>query len=188
MALSIQELQQAFSKQLEDLKVLLLQQLSSSKSSYEKLNKRAQNISGTSGALKLNAFIDRLKNFDGSDRAISDILFALREKSLNEWNDQDVISVRKEIAEASKKFRELEVIASVNNREQSRDAIAIVYGSPGKDFVKDFDIGQDKLEELESICNQVLQQLGAANIEKDYQFAVLARAFETLYRQGKNHG
>lgn len=188
LALSIQELQQAFSKQLEDLKVLLLQQLSSSKSSYEKLNKRAQNISGTSGALKLNAFIDRLKNFDGSDRAISDILFALREKSLNEWNDQDVISVRKEIAEASKKFRELEVIASVNNREQSRDAIAIVYGSPGKDFVKDFDIGQDKLEELESICNQVLQQLGAANIEKDYQFAVLARAFETLYRQGKNHG
>lgn len=188
LAKSIQELKLAHSKQLKGLRQLLLQQLSATDDNYEQLNKRAINISGTSGELKVNAFINRLKSFDGTNEATSDILFSLREKSLNEWSDQDVMSVRKDIAEASKKFRELEVVASVNNRDQSRDAIAIVYAAPGKDFVKNFDIGEDKRDELDVICENVIQQLSSANIEKDSQFAVLARVLETLYEKEKNHG
>jgi len=188
LAKSIQELQQAYPNQLKDLRKLLLQQLSATDDNYQLLNKRAQNISGTSGELKINAFINRLKSFDGTNGAIYDILFSLREKSFNEWNDQDVISVRKDIAEASKKFRELEAVASVNNRDHSRDAISIVYATPGKDFVKSFDIGEDKREELDAICEHVIQHLSSANIGKDSKFAVLARALETLYEKENNHG
>lgn len=184
----IKELLAAYSKLLNEFIEVLNQQLSIDYNKYESINLRANNISETSGNLKLDAFINRLKHYDGSHKAIADILFLLNGKSLELWNDLDVKSAKNEIAICSKEFRLLETISSVNNRKPYRNSIGIVYGSPGADLIKKFDFDESKSEQLEQVSNKLIQGFEFDGVDIDTQFAILAKAFEALCVKGASHG
>ncbi|ENO3978098.1 hypothetical protein ACBI01_004198 [Aeromonas veronii] len=184
----IRELLDAYPNLLNDFTEVLNRQLSINDNQYDDINRRANNISEVSGSLKLNAFINRLKSYDGSHKAIADILSLLSGKSLELWSDLDVKSVKNEIAISSKEFRLLETISSVNNRKPYRNSIGIVYGAPGANLIKEFDFDEAKIEQLEQVSNKIIKKFEFEGVDIDTQFAILAKAFEALCIKGDSCG
>lgn len=184
----IKELLDAYPSLLNDFGGVLSQQLLIDDNRCDNINRRANNISEVSGNLKTDAFINRLKSYDGSHKAIADILSLLSGKSLELWNDLDVKSAKNEIAIYSKEFRLLETISSVNNRKPYRNSIGIIYGSPSANLIKEFDFDEGKLKQLEQVSNKLIQEFEFDGVDIDTQFAILAKAFEALYIKGGSRG
>ena len=175
---------------LDSLSSLMFVQLNVQGNDIEKLKVRARNIKNT-GKPFVNAFISRLIESDGSAESILDMYGLIVGKSADNWGDQDVQEARNKIAVLAREFRELEVVAQVNQRSPSRQALAIVYGSsPGNDFVTRFDMFEDERSEHQTLSDELVKMLNQSELDSDAQLAVLAQALETLYREKKekSHG
>lgn len=180
---SLNELNQTHNKLIGELRYLLFQQMNISEIDIEKLNSRAKVIKNT-GQQSVNAFINQLTYFDASESSVVEIYALLCGITFEKWTDQDIRNARNKLVLAAKEFRELEIVAQVNQRNPERQALAIVYGgSPGNDFVREFDSFNSDQESHKVLSEKVIRSLESLN--DDAQFAVLAQAFETLYKNKK---
>jgi hypothetical protein len=179
---SLEELTQSHSKLVKNLTGLLFEQLNASTNDIDALKARAQVIKNT-GQQFVNAFINHLVELDLSQKSIIDIYALLGEMSFEKWTDQDIRNARNKLVLVAKEFRELEIVAQVNKRTPSRQALAIVYGgAPGSDFVQEFDMFERDKQTHKQLSEQVMDSLNC--LPEDEQLSVLARAIETL-RNGK---
>ena len=175
---------------VESLTTLMFQQLHAHEGDIEQLRSRAKNIKNTGQPL-VNAFINRLCELDVSSTSILDAYSLIVSKPSDSWNDQDVQEAKNKFATLSREFRELEVIAQVNDREASRQALAVVYGSPtGRDFVTRFDTFSEERLKLQEVSNELFKTLGQSELGPDGQLAALAQVLETLHLENKekSHG
>lgn len=182
----IRELTSAYSSMLQGFDKLLKQQLDAQ--SNVQISQRAKNLKSTAGDFLIEAFLDRLIAFDSSDASIAGLLSLVSGKPLTDWTDQDVIQTRNEITKLSRTFRELETIAGVNSRHPARQAIALVYGAAGKDFVRHIEVDNLAYSKLEGITATLLKQLKSSDLDQELQFAVIAKTLEKLRMEDSNHG
>ncbi|MEE2025361.1 ATP-binding protein [Alkalimonas mucilaginosa] len=182
----IQELTSAYSAMLQTFDELLKQELDAK--SDVQVRQRAKNLKGTAGDFFIEAFLARLATYDGAEPAIAGLMSLVSEKPLTDWTDKDVVQTRNQIIQLSGKFRELETIAGVNARHPARQAIALVYGAAGKDFVRHIQVDQDAYAKLEDITATLLKQLKSTDLDQELQFAVIAKTLEKLRMEDSNHG
>lgn len=182
----IQELTSVYSSMLQTFDKLLKQQLDAR--SDAQICRRAKNLKGTAGDFFIEAFLARLATYDGAEASIAGLLSLVSDKTLTVWTDQHVVQTRNEIIKLSRKFRELETIAGVNARHPARQAIALVYGAAGKDFIRHIEVDEAAYAKLEDTTSTLLKQLKSADLDQELQFAVIAKTLEKLRMEDDKHG
>lgn len=129
------------------------------------LRGRAENIEQIGGDFRLNAFITRLAQFDGSREAIEGLASLAANKPPRDWIDTDLDRAQLSIAELSQSFNKAEAFARVRGRRDKRQAMAVVVGMSGRPtpFMNEFDVtdaDRGHVDALISRLEEVLQESG----------------------------
>lgn len=174
----IRELISAYDLMLEDGAKALLESIDCGSDELENLRSRASGLKNISGDFRLDAFIARLAEFDGSNLAIEGILSLAANKPVRDWSDRDIDSSLLTVAEWGLKFRQLETLASVRGRNPGREAFAVVIGAgkEGKTVSKTFDISEKQKPVVKDLAAKILQQLSGKEHKAEVILAALAEA------------
>ena len=131
----LNELVKLYPSMLQRLLDLLLSELQVPNSSSQvlaELRDRAININQLGGDFRLNAFINRISTFYGSEDNIESIASLAANKPPRNWTDLDVDRAKVELTDFSQQFIRVENFARVKGRQDKRHAIAVVVGLNGK--------------------------------------------------------
>ena len=185
----LEELVQAYSLMLQNLKSIMLTELQEpdfSDNSLLRLQERAKNIKDVSGDFRVEAFVGRISAFDGTDRAFEGVVSLLINKPPETWVDSDIDRAALEIAEKAQQFLRAEIYARVKGRQNKRNSIGVVIGKEGQPqpLVSEFQIGEIERKQIDLLVrrmNEVL--LNEGNSEKNVVLGALAELFSNCMTQ-----
>jgi hypothetical protein len=155
------ELQQRYRKMLDELRRLLLKELQvlDASESFPALRERAENVRDVSGDFRLNAFIGRIAQFQGTDADIEALASLAANKPPRDWADPDIDRAIIEIADLAQKFIRAELFARVKGRAQKRNAMAVVVGLNGRPspLLEEFAVAEADRAEIDVLISRVSQ-------------------------------
>ncbi|WP_421702164.1 hypothetical protein [Aliiroseovarius sp.] len=131
----LKELTTAYPSMLHRLMELMLQELqvpNASPQALAELRTRAENIKSLGGDFRLDAFVARLSQFDGTVADIESIASFAADKPLHAWTDPDVDKAAIETTALAQQFIRNESFARVKGRPDKRHAMAVVVGVDGR--------------------------------------------------------
>ncbi len=141
------------------------------------INSRAKNIMQVTGDFKLDALAARLSTFSGSLADVEGIVSLASEKPVKEWIDLDVSRAKLTIAELAQQFKHIEAFGRVHNREEYRQAIALMVGIDGKPktYVHEFTVTQSNQSQVKDLEKNILNIISKTpDINRDLVLAALA--------------
>ena len=156
----LEELVFAYSSMLHRLRDIMLAELqvpNISPQSLTELRKRAENIRQLAGDFRLDAFIGRLSQFDGSDESFEGIASLAANKPPRDWVDPELDQATIELADMAQKFLRTETYARVKGRPDKRQAMAIVIGMNGRPtpLLEEFDIADSDRAAVDELIGRV---------------------------------
>ena len=162
------ELRNAYPAMLRRLRETLLAELqvaNASPSLLGELRARAENVRQLSGDHRLEAFIVRLAQFQGSDQDMESLASMATNKPPTTWVDSDIDRATVELAAMAQKFKNLESYAHVKGRSDKRHAMAVTVGMNGsratvQDVFDVTDLDRAEIEQLIKRMEKVLEQNG----------------------------
>lgn len=157
------ELQHAYPAMLHRLRELLLAELqvpTAAPPLLAELRARAENIRTVSGDHRLEAFVLRLAQFEGSDADMESLASMATNKPARDWVDADVDRAAVELAALAQQFARTEAFARVKGRPDQRHALAVVVGVAGRPTPLYHEFAVTERER--SAAETVMAQLGAA--------------------------
>ncbi len=163
----LEELVQAYPSMLHRLRDIMLSELqvpNESPQSLAELRTRAENIKQLTGDFRLNAFIGRLAQFDGSDETFEAIASLIANKPPRDWTDPDLDQAMIELADMAQKFLRAETYARVKGRQDKRHAVAVVIGldSHPTPLMEEFTVADSDRVAVNSLIKRV-----ASTLEKE---------------------
>jgi hypothetical protein len=181
----LEELRNAYPTMLNRLRETLLSELqvpNASGPAISELRERAENILEIAGDFRLEAFVGRTRNYDGSDAATEAIASLAANKPLNDWVDPDINRAALGLAEMAQGFVRIEAFAHIKGRADKRHAMAVVVGLDGqpKTFSGEFSISDADRENVNVIVKQLDTALSKANPQE--RNALLASMAELIAR------
>ena len=186
LAAALEELGDAYPNMLADLQRKMLKALGhKSQDDLSRLRKRAETVSGLTGDFRLDAFATRLMKFHGTEENMESIASLAVNKPPRDWSDRDPEQAALVLAEFALKFRHAEVLAGIKDREPTRHALGIVFGTGerGHTVMKSFDIDAEEEAEVEAIANTLLGKLNGKSTDYHLVLAALARIGSRLLEQ-----
>lgn len=164
----LEELVQAYPSMLHRLRDIMLAELqvpNVSPQSLVELRARAENIRQLAGDFRLDAFVARLSQFDGSDERFEGIASLAANKPPRDWVDPDFDRATLELADMAQKFLRAETFARVKGRPDKRQAMAVVIGMDGRPapLVEEFDIADSD----RAAVNDLIERVAAALEQSD---------------------
>lgn len=164
----LEELVLAYPSMLHRLRDIMLAELqvpNISPQSLAELRDRAENIKQLAGDFRLDAFVGRLSQFDGSDESFEGIASLAANKPPREWVDPDLDQAAIELADMSQKFLRAETYARVKGRPDKRQAMAVVIGMNGRPapLLEEFDVADSD----RAAVNELIERVAAALAEAD---------------------
>ena len=156
----LEELVQAYPSMLHRLRDLMLAELqvpNVSPQSLAELRARAENIRQLAGDFRLDAFVGRLSQFDGSDESFEGIASLAANKPPGDWVDPDLDNAAIELADMAQKFLRAETYARVKGRPDKRQAMAVVIGMDGRPapLLEEFDIADSDRAAVNELIERV---------------------------------
>lgn len=165
------ELTDAYPRMLEKLMELIIRELGINSPSDENLSKiraRANNIKQMSGDFRVDAFISRLLNYDGTSTQTEGIGSLAANKPPKDWVDADLDKALIEIATFARAFVRTESYARVQGRRGDRRAISVIIS--GKERATPYDLDfevskedQQQVMKLVGALQKVLDKQGSSN-------------------------
>src|SRR5262249_12032610 len=131
----LEELVQSYSTMLRRLRDIMLEELqvpNASPQALSELRARAENIRQLAGDFRLDAFVGRLTQFEGTQADIEGIASLAVNKPPRDWVDPDLDRAAVEIADLAQRFIRAEAFARVKGRTDKRHAMAVVVGMNGR--------------------------------------------------------
>ena len=128
----LEELVQTYSTMMSKLRDTMLAELqvpNAMPQSLQELQERALNIQQLTGDFRVEAFVARIANLDGSEEAFEGIASLVANKPPRDWVDLDFDRALVAIAEMSRSFLKAETFARVKDREEKRQAVAVMFGT-----------------------------------------------------------
>ena len=104
-----------------------------SESNIIELNERAMKIRGISGDNRMESFIFKLSEISNTDEDFEDLAWLILSKPADKWIDLDTDKLLVEATRFAREFRNLETMASINNREETSYSFALVSHTKGSD-------------------------------------------------------
>ena len=164
----LEELVQAYPSMLHRLRDIMLSELqvpNVSPQSLAELRARAENIKQLAGDFRLDAFVGRLAQFDGSDETFEAIASLAANKPPRDWVDPDLDHAAVELADMAQKFLRAETYARVKGRPDKRHAMAVVIGMDGRPapLLEEFNVADSD----RAAVNDLIKRVAAALEEAD---------------------
>lgn len=182
---ALEELVDAYPAMLRRLRDLMLAELqvpNVSPQSIAELRERAENISQLAGNFRLENFVGRLSQFDGSDATFEGIASLAANKPPRDWVDPDLDQAAIELADMAQKFIRAEAFARVKGRRDKRQAMAVVVGVNGRPapLLEEFDIADSD----RAAVNDLIERVQAALVRaKPARRSVILAALAELSAQ-----
>ena len=179
----LKELVDAYPSLLHRLQELMLTELqvpNLSSQSLAELQERATNIKQMSGDFRLDAFIGRLTQFDGSDESFESIASLAINKPPRGWTDADIDQAVVELADMARNFIRVETYAHVKGRQNKRQAMAVVIGMDGrrKPVLGEFDIADSDRPAVDKLIQRLSNELD--NADSSHRNVILAALAELI--------
>ena len=179
------ELRDAYPAMLRRLRETLLAELqvpNASSPLLAELRARAENVRQLSGDHRLEAFIVRLAQFQGSDQDMESLASMANNKPPPTWVDSDIDRTTVGLADMAQQFKNLESYAHVKGRSDKRHAMAVTVGMNGsRETVQDvFDVTDMERREVELLIKRMEKALEESGEQKRH--VVLAALAELSAR------
>ena len=184
----LEELVQAYPSMLHRLRDIMLAELqvpNVSPQALADLRERAENIKQLAGDFRLDAFIGRLLQFDGSHESFEGIASLAASKPPPDWVDPDLDRAAIELADMAQRFLRAETYARVKGRPDKRQAMAVVIGMDGRPgpLLGEFDIADSDRAAVNDLVKRVTAALeGTDTNRRNIVLAALAE-LSTRYMQ-----
>ena len=106
------------------------------------LRSRAENVKDLGGDFRLNAFVNRLSQYEGTLEDIEGLAGLATNKPARDWIDADMDNAAIALTEFAQQFNKSETVARVKGRADKRHAMAVVLGLDGRPapHVSEFDV------------------------------------------------
>jgi hypothetical protein len=187
----LRELRDRYRIMLDDLRKLLfkeLQVIDSSLASMAILRKRAENVLQVSGDFRLNAFIGRLTQFQGTDSDIEGLASLAANKPSHDWTDPDLNQATLELASFAQQFIRVEAFARVKGRGDKRHAMAVVVGMDGQPtpISHEFSVTDSDQSAIEELIHRV--EVTLAQADQQQKNVILAALAELSARYMRRSG
>ena len=155
-------------RRVREIMLAELQVPNLSPQSLQELRERAVNIKDVSGDFRLDAFIGRLAQFDGSEIHVEGIGSLAANKPPRDWVDPDVDRASIEIAELAQKFIRTETFARIKGRPQKRQAMAVMVGLHGRPapLLEEFAVADADRAAVNDLVARVAAALEEADTER----------------------
>ena len=167
----LEELVQAYPLMLHRLRDIMLDELqvpNVSPQALIELRKRTENITKLTGDFRLDAFIGRLSQFDGSDESFEGIASLAANKPPSDWTDPDLDRSTIELADLAQKFLRAETYARVQGRPDKRQAMAMVIGLDGSPeaLLEEFEVADSDRDAVNDLVERVTSALKDVDTSK----------------------
>lgn len=164
----LEELVDAYPSMLGRLCDIMLRGLqvpNMSPQSLAELRERAENIKGLGGDFRLDAFVNRMSVFAGSEEDIEGILSLAANKPPRNWTDPDFETTAIEISDLAQKFIRNESFAHVKGRKDKRHVMAVFVGGDGRPTAieEEFNIADTDRGEIEVLIRLMQSALDGAD-------------------------
>ena len=192
----LEELCEAYPTMLHRMRDVMLAELqvpNIQPQSLMELRERAKNIKELMGDLRLDAFVSRLAEFDGSDEHVEGLASLATSKPARDWADPDIDRSAVELTAFAQEFVRAEAFARVKGRTDKRHAMAVVVGINGRPtpVAGEFDImdkDRGKIDQLVGLVEKTLEKdnAGKPNLVLAALAELSARYLEPA-KQGKKN-
>jgi hypothetical protein len=177
----LRELTRAYPNMLARLREMMLTELhvpNATPRALLDLRERAENIKDLNGDFRLNAFVNRLGTFSGSDIDMEGLASLATNKPSRDWTDVDLDTAAIEIADFSQRFVRSESYAHVKGRPDKRQAMAVVVGLNGRStpVSGDFSIADADRKMVDGLIARVEETL--LNVDGGTRETILAALAE----------
>ena len=167
----LQELVLAYPSMLHRLRDIMLAELqvpNVSPQSLAELRGRAENVRQLAGDFRLDAFVGRLTQFDGSDESFEGVASLAANKPPREWVDPDIDRATIELADMAQKFLRAETYARVQGRRDKRHAMAVIVGKDGRPapLLVDFDVADADRAAVNDLVERLAVSLKGADTSR----------------------
>lgn len=181
----LDELVQSYSSMLHRLRDTMLEELevpNLAPQSVEELRSRALNVQRVAGDFRIEAFVGRIAQYDGSDDAFEGIASLIASKPPRDWVDLDFDKSVLEIVEMAQQFLRIETLARVKGRAEKRHAMAVFVGLNGRPVPthKEFEVGDKDRAAIENLTSRVQNVLKESKTNREN--VVLAALAEVCLR------
>ena len=165
------ELQQAYPAMLHRLREILLAELevpNTSEATLAELRERAKNIRELGGDHRLEAFIVRIAQFQGTDMDVEGLAGLAVNKPPQTWVDTDIDRAEVGLAELAQRFLRVETFARVKGRRDKRHSMAVIVGMDGRPTPvhDEFQIADHDHSEVDALIERVDQSLRDSGVER----------------------
>ena len=165
------ELQQAYPAMLHRLREILLAELevpNTSEATLAELRERAENIRELGGDHRLEAFIVRIAQFQGTDMDVEGLAGLAVNKPPQTWVDTDIDRAEVGLAEMAQRFLRVETYARVKGRRDKRHSMAVIVGMDGRPTPvhDEFQIADHDHSEVDALIERVDQSLRDSGVER----------------------
>ena len=175
------ELTSAYPKVLEDVMATTLRALDQTDRDLGRLRSRAKVVRGIAGEFRLEAFVTRLENFDGTQASIEGLVSLATSKPPAQWVDRDIDGALLQLGTWAHDFRRAETVAPLRGRTSTRRAIGVVFGaSMGREIAVSIDIDDKDSAAVSSLASRLVTQL-LLECPRELALAALAEAGALLF-------
>ena len=167
----LEELVQAYPSMLHRLRDIMLAELqvpNLSPQALAELRERAENIKQLAGDFRLDAFVGRLLQFDGTHVSFGGIASLAADKPPHDWVDPDLDRASIELADMAQRFLRTETYARVKGRPDKRQALAVVIGMDGRPapMLEEFHIADSDRTAINKVVESVAAALERADTSR----------------------
>lgn len=176
LGVSLSEMTGAYDLMLRKVISKMLVALDAGFEDLELIKRRAKIVAGISGDLRLDGFAIRLLTFENTRNYYESLLGLAINKPSRDWNDQDIDIALISLADLALRFRQVEVLAAVRDRNPTRQAIAVVFGTgeDGKTVSESFDISEQEQNHVRDLAKIIMAHMN--NVRPEIFLAALAQA------------
>jgi hypothetical protein len=181
----LEELRARYRNMLDELRKLLLKELlvhNNSTETMDLLRDRARNVQDVSGDFRLNAFIGRLAQFQGTDQDVEGLASLASNKPPRDWTDPDLNQAALELAGFAQQFIRTEAFARVKGRDDKRHAMAVVVAIGGQPTPRshEFSVTEQDRSAIEDLIYRV--ELTLKQVSQQEKHVILAALAELSAR------
>lgn len=169
----INELSTCYAIRISKITDLLLRALHHTSNDYTELHNRAKSVKGIAGEFEIEAFVNRVEEFDGSIEKTEALISLAASKPPNMWTDRDLDIAELKLATNAVAFRNAEAIAPLRDRKVHRRYFNLVLsGGEGRDLIQEIEVSNDDLATVNELVSKLKKSL--TGVDKRLVFASLA--------------
>jgi hypothetical protein len=168
----VDELSQCYPNKIQEINRILFKAIHHDHSDFSELQRRAKSVKGIAGEFEIEAFTNRIEEFDGSIEKTEALISLAVSKPPNTWVDRDLDSAILKLSDNAITFRMAEAVAPLRGRQTYRKYFNLVLGGgEGKDVIQAVEISDLDQTKVDDIVKILLNNL--SGIDKNLVYASL---------------